>query len=212
MARKSAKKKAASSPASAAQNGDDRIIDAAMNLIGGRGWRNVTLADIAGESGLTLAQLYAAFPSKLAILDAFERRVNERTLEGGADGESPRDRLFELIMRRLDALNPHREAVRALLRDLPWDPSMALCAGPRFLNAMRWMGEAAGMETDGIGGIVRVNGLAAIYLSALRTWLDDDSEDRARTMAALDKALKRAEMLVRSLPGTPRWTTSERAG
>lgn len=180
----------------------DRIIDATMDLIAGRGWRNVALADIAAATGLSMAQLYAMFPSKMAVLDAFERRINEKTLEGGVDGgDTVRDRLFELVMRRLDALEPYRPAVRSLVRDLPRDPMVMLCTGPRFLNAMRWMAETAGVETGGIGGILRVNGVAAIYLSTMRAWLDDESEDKAKTMAALDRALRQADFFARSIPG-----------
>jgi AcrR family transcriptional regulator len=183
----------------------DRIIDATLDLIAGRGWRNLSLADIAAATGLSLAQLYAVFPSKLAVLDAFERRVNERTLTGEVSAEdSVRDRLFELVMRRLDVLAPHRPAVRALARDLPLDPAIALCTGPRFLNAMRWMAELAGIDTSGIGGWLRVNGLAAVYMSTLYAWLNDDSADNTRTLAALDRALKQAEFFARSIPGFTR--------
>lgn len=203
--RKKAEKGEARAPAAQAGAGEvdraQRIIDATMELIAGRGWRNIALADIAAASGLTLAQLYAIFPSKLAVLDAFERRINEKTLEGSVEAEdSVRDRLFELIMRRLDALAPYKPALRALLNETVRDPSIALYTGPRFLNAMRWIGEAAGLETAGLGGILRVNGLAAVYLTTLRAWLDDDTPDNTRTMAVLDRALKRAELFVRSLP------------
>jgi AcrR family transcriptional regulator len=176
-----------------------------MELIAGRGWRTLSLADIAAATGLTLAQLYAVFPSKRAVLAAFERRLNEQTLTGAASAEdSIRDRLFELVMRRLDALAPHKAAVRALVRDLPWDPAVALCGGPRFMNAMRWMAESAGVETGGIAGMLRVKGLAAVYLATLRAWLTDDSADNTKTMAALDRALKQAEFFARSLPGFSR--------
>lgn len=189
----------------------DAIIDATMTLIAGRGWRNVALADIAAASGLSLASLYAVFPSKMAVLDAFERRINEQTLSGGAEGDTIRDRLFELIMRRLDALAPHKDAVRSLVRDLPRDPAAALCSGPRFLNAMRWMAESAGVETGGIGGLLRVKGLAAVYLATLRAWLGDDSEDNTKTLAALDRALKQAEFFARSMPGFMRRPPAEAA-
>jgi AcrR family transcriptional regulator len=207
--RKTRARKAAAERAEArAAGGDaspDRIIDTTMDLIAGRGWRNLSLADIASATGLSLAQLYVVFPSKLAVLDAFERRVNERTLAGEVSAEdSIRDRLFDLVMRRLDALAPHRPAIRALIRDLPLDPSIALCTGPRFLNAMRWMAESAGIDTSGVGGWLRVNGLAAVYMSTLYAWLNDETADNTRTMAALDRALKRAELFARSIPGFTR--------
>jgi AcrR family transcriptional regulator len=203
-ARKTGGQQAAPSAArtQAADASPDRIIDTTMELIAARGWRTLSLADIAAAAGLTPAQLYAVFPSKLAVLDAFERRVNEHTLSGSVSAdESIRDRLFDLVMRRLDALAPNKPAIRALVRDLPRDPAVVLCGGPRFLNAMRWMAESAGVETGGIGGMLRVKGLAAVYLATLRAWLNDDSADNAKTLAALDRALKQAEFFARSIPG-----------
>jgi ubiquinone biosynthesis protein COQ9 len=43
---------------------------------------------------------------------------------------------------------------------------------------------------------LRLKGLSAIYLSAIRVWLRDDSEDMAKTMAHLDKQLARVDNLV----------------
>jgi AcrR family transcriptional regulator len=206
-ARKTGGQAGAAAPRRQADASPDRIIDATMELIAARGWRTLSLADIAVATGLTLAQLYAVFPSKRAVLGAFERRINEQTLSAapGAD-ETIRDRLFDLVMRRLDALAPHKPAIKALLRDLPWSPGLALCGGPRFLNAMRWMAESAGVETGGIGGLLRVKGLAAVYLATLRAWLNDDSPDNTKTLAALDRALKQAEFFARSIPGFSRAT------
>jgi hypothetical protein len=107
--------------------------------------------------------------------------------------ESRRDRLFDVLMRRFDAAAPYRAGVRALLADARRDPSMALCAAPRLLRSMTWSLEAAGIRTGGIVGTVRVKALAAVYLSVMRVWVDDESPDMAATMAALDGRLRRAE-------------------
>jgi hypothetical protein len=40
---------------------------------------------------------------------------------------------------------------------------------------------------------VKVAGLASVYASVFRTWLDDDDPGLARTMAALDRRLRRGE-------------------
>ena len=201
------RKPAKATAAAAKANGvgtPDHIIDTTMELIAGRGWRNVALGDIAAASGLSLAQLYAIFPSKLAVLDAFERRINEQTLAGGTDaGDTIRDRLFELVMRRLDALAPHKAAVRALVRDLPRDPAAALCAGPRFLNAMRWMAESAGVETGGIAGMLRIKGLAAVYLATLRAWLGDESADNTQDLSGTGPGFEAGRVLRPQPPGLP---------
>jgi len=48
-------------------------------------------------------------------------------------------------------------------------------------------------DRDGIRGAFATRLACAAYLSAMRTWLRDDSPDLARTMAALDARLRRIE-------------------
>ncbi|MBL8838064.1 MAG: TetR family transcriptional regulator [Alphaproteobacteria bacterium] len=188
----------------------DRAIDALMALTAAKGWRHVALADVAVEANLTLSALYALFRSKAAILGGFLRRVDEAAFAEREPGErrrgdgSVRDRLFDLLMRRFDALKPHRAALREIARAAPGDCALALCLGPRLFNAMRWTADAAGVETSGLIGPARVKVVTAAYLWAFRVFLTDESEDLAATMAALDKALARCEMLARSVPGSSR--------
>jgi hypothetical protein len=101
-------------------------------------------------------------------------------------------------MRSFDALQPHRRAVAALVGDLPRNPLAALCQGARLLRSLAWMAAAAGVDTSGPLGALRVKALAAAYLVVLRTWLADESEDKSPTMAALDRALKNLEMVAQT--------------
>ncbi|MFQ5959449.1 MAG: TetR family transcriptional regulator [Alphaproteobacteria bacterium] len=175
------------------------IVATALELAATQGWRDTTLADIAAAARLSLAEVNGVFRSKEAILAAFVRGIDAQVLAGDepelAD-QPPRDRLFDVIMRRFDALAPHKEAVRAIVRDSLCDPLAALCGACSLGQSMAWMLEAARIDSAGLCGLVRIKGLAAVYLSALRVWLNDDSEDMARTMAALDKRLRQAESLV----------------
>ncbi|MFQ5786248.1 MAG: TetR family transcriptional regulator [Alphaproteobacteria bacterium] len=180
-------------------NEADRIIEAALGLAATQGWRDTTLADIAAAAKLPLAEVHRNFASKAAILAAFSRRIDETVLAGEDPelaGQSPRDRLFDVIMRRFDALAPHKAAVGALVRDGCTDPLIALCGARSLRRSMAWMLEAARIDSSGLRGLVRTKGLAAIYLAVLRVWLDDDSADMARTMAALDRRLTQAERLM----------------
>ncbi len=52
---------------------------------------------------------------------------------------------------------------------------------------------AAGVSAEGLIGFARVQGFKAVMACALKAWMTDDSADMAKTMAALDKALARAE-------------------
>jgi len=174
----------------------DRIIDAALALIAAQGWRNVSLAAVAEEAGLTVLQVYRIFPSRIAILCGFSRRVDEAVLAAPVEaepGERPRDRLFDLMMRRFDALGPHRAALGALRRDLLFDPPAAIATGAALLCSTRLMLEAAGIPCTGLGGIVAVKLVAAAYLFVAQTWSRDESPDLAPTMAALDRRLRGIE-------------------
>jgi AcrR family transcriptional regulator len=196
-AKSGAAKARAGSAQRAADDAESRLVDAALRLAAGQGWRATSLAAIAAEAGLPLDQAYAACPSKHAILAAFQRRIDRAALAGPApeSDASARDRLFDILMRRFDALQPHRPALRAILRDSLGDPA-TLFAAPGLLRSMRWMLEASGVSTAGWRGRLRVHALAGLYLAVLRVFLEDDSPDLARTMAALDRRLRRGESWV----------------
>lgn len=188
------------------------IIEAGMALIAERGWGPVTLADIAAAAGTTLSQLYPLFPSKAALLRGFVGSIDEAVLAEGTDATaSIRERLFEIFMRRFDALQPHRKALQVLARDLPRDPAAALCLAQRTARSLRAMAELSGVRTDGMLGPVRVKALGVVHLWTMRAWLADDSPDMGRTMKALDRALGRLETLARSLPGARRETDAAAA-
>ncbi|CAN0552021.1 unnamed protein product [Laminaria digitata] len=185
------------------QPGSDRILDAALKLASGMRWRDITMEMIADESGATLARVYELFPSKTALLNGFIRRTDQSVLTGhdfGDAAEPARERLLDVLMRRLDALAPHKDAVASITRDIGADPATLLCSGPAFMKSMAWSLEAAGVGTSGLSGMVRKKGLAAIYLSALRVWLRDDTQDQSVTMAYIDKNLKRAESAIAMTP------------
>ena len=182
--------------AAAAASEADRIIDAAFAKISSDGWRRLSLAAVADAAELPILRVYRNFPSKQAILCGFFRRIDEAVLAeppAPEEGEHPRDRLFDLIMRRLDALRPHKTAIEVLRRELPGDPPSLLVAGAALLRSIRWMHEAADIATGGVRGAVAVKLTAAAYFATLRVWRRDDSPDLGQTMAALDARLRRIE-------------------
>ena len=173
-----------------------RILARALALAATRGWGALALADIAAAAKVSMAELYAHYPSKPALVAAFLRDTDRRVLAGLA-AEPPegsaRDRLFDVLMRRFDALAPHRAAVESILAATARDPVALGCGLGPFRRSMACMLEAAGIDASGLGGAVRTKGLAAVYLSMIPVWLGDDSPDKARTMAALDTRLRRVE-------------------
>jgi len=188
-------------PAAAGGRSDDgegKLIAAAMALAARQGWRRTGLSEIAAEAGLSLAEAHALHATKLGILNAFMRRIDRAVLEGTAPSadEAWRDRLFDVLMRRFDALQPHRAAIAAIIRDSLGDP-LALVGALALLRSMAWMLEAAGLSAAGWRGRLRTQLLAGLYVSVFQAFLADDSADLTRTMAALDQRLRRAESFLR---------------
>jgi AcrR family transcriptional regulator len=192
------------------------VVKAAMGLAAVQGWRDTTMADIADEAGLNLADLRQIYGSKTAILAGLIRLTDDQVLRGSDPdmaAEPVRDRLFDVIMRRLDALAPYRDGIAAVVRDLRREPAALAClaAGPGR-RSLQWMLEAARIQPWGLLASVQLKGLGLVYLSVLRVWLRDEGEDLAQTMAALDKALGRVESVLGSLRRGPgRFTRSDQA-
>lgn len=173
--------------------------EALLRLTAAGGWRDLSYAEIAAEAGVSLSDAYQAYPSKAAVLMGIGRDIDARIFAGlesdPLDG-SPKDRLFDLLMRRFDALNQHREAFAALAKDLPRTPGEGLALLCQLRSSLTRMLEAAGISASGLRGALRIEGLGAIYAAALRVWFKDDSGDLSKTMAELDKRLSQAERWV----------------
>ncbi len=184
----------------------DHVIDTAMKLAAEGRWRDLSLAEIAEAAKLPISKVFPVYPSRQSILDAFVRRIDAAVL-AESDAEdlegSARDRLFDVLMRRFDALDPYKDAVATVAFDQARDPLAAVASACQLRRSMALMLEAAGLASGGARGVLRVKGLALIYLAALRVWLRDESEDKAHTMVALDKQLRRAEALVLRLTTGP---------
>lgn len=185
----------------------DSVVDAAMRLTAERGWDNVSLRDIAKAAGVPLAALYARFPGKTRILEAFTERVDTAVLSEhdpeDTRGEPARDRLFDVLMQRFDHLQPYRTAIRSILESYQRAPSQALGGLRRLRRSMTWMLDCADLTAGGVRGEMRVAGLCGIYLATLRTWVDDESTDMATTMATLDGYLRRLERPIAMIEGVP---------
>lgn len=178
-----------------------RLHAAFWRAVAAQGWHGLTMRCLAAESGLPLSALRAALPTPLHALRLHLRLTDQEVLRGtlAGQGGSARDRIFDVLMRRFDALQPHRPGVLRLLHDLRRDPLLALALAPGLVASMAWMLEGAEVGSAGAAGLVRAKGLAGVWLAALRAWEQDPTEDLGHTMAALDRLLNRAEWLARRL-------------
>jgi len=175
------------------------IIDALLELAGERSWEDITITDIAARANVSLSGFRDLFPSKGAILSAFTRKIDkivlEKTTNDLAD-ESAKERLFDVLMRRLDALAPYKLGLEGVAEWLRRDPVSAAQVNALELNSMRFMLEAAGIDSEGPVGTLKLQGLVLAWARVLRSWFTDDDPGFAPTMAVLDRELTNGGKIV----------------
>jgi AcrR family transcriptional regulator len=177
----------------------DAIVEALMQLAAKQPWDSIEVMDIAREAGVSLAQFRDLFPSKGAVLGAFARKIDKQVLEGTTDdlAEEPvRERVFDVLMRRIDALEPYKPALRRIADGVSGEPLTIAALNQVALNSQRFMLAAAGVSTEGPLGILKLQGAVLVFSNTLATWLNDDDPALARTMARLDRELKRGERVL----------------
>lgn len=194
-ARKTAQKPAAGPPPPRSDSIRDKAVAAFMALLAERSFEEIGLAEVAGRAGVSLSDLRGEFGGTLGILAAHMKDIDRAVLDGGDDmtEETARDRLFEVLMRRIDALAPYKDAIDSLARSARRNPGLALALNGLAVQSQRWMLTAAGIGASGPRGAMRAQGAALMFARVVAVWLDDDDEGLDRTMAALDRGLASAE-------------------
>ena len=195
-AKKSVKK---SAPKKTDSGSADPIVAATLAEAAITGWRELTLDAVAARAGISLGQLLLETPTRAHLVRRVITHIDTRMVAsvGSLDeADSARDRLFDVLMKRFDILNQDRDGMRAIITGIMRDPGVAAVTACRLQKSAAITLGAAGIGVEGPIGFLRVQGLGAIAATGLRAWLNDDTTDLAKTMAAVDRALARAERVM----------------
>lgn len=189
-------------------------VEALMRLASDRPWSDIEIADVAQEAGLSLSDMRDLFPSKGAMLEGFTRIIDKIVIEGTSEdlvGEPARERIFDVIMRRLDAMTPYRDALRRIAWAMRGDLTSLAALNRMALNSARYMLAAAGVPTEGPLGTVKLQGFVLMQANVIQTWFEDDDPTFAKTMAQLDRELGRGERIMERAEDVRRLTAPLRA-
>jgi AcrR family transcriptional regulator len=173
------------------------LLMTAFELIAEQGWSRLSLVAVARRAGVAPVEVYRELRSRGALPGALNRRIDEAMLgveEADLAGLPPRDRVFELMMARLEALVPFRPGLQQLAREARGDPCLVLGTACRLDRSLAWLQDAADLRRSGLRARLARRALAAAYLQTIRVWFKDESADLGQTMAELDKQLRRVEL------------------
>ncbi len=179
-----------------------KIIEAALKLAEKENWSDISLPEIAKAAKVSLGQIREEFDDKPAILKAFMAQIDQAVLDKAAEDlveESARDRLFDILMLRLEILEPYKAALKNILPQIKRDPGLMLELSGAVCRSAKWMLIAADLEAGGAEGFARERGLALVFAKTLDVWLEDDETGLAKTMAELDRQLRRGESWLENL-------------
>ncbi|HEY2071286.1 MAG TPA: COQ9 family protein [Rhizomicrobium sp.] len=164
------------------------VLAAALEHAAFDGFTDKTLAaagESAGADKATLSRLFPKGPSSLveAISDSMDDTM-EAALTGKLAGLKIRERIRDVVLARIDALRPHKEAARRAAAFLTLPPHAALGAALLYRTVDR-MWRLAGDSSTDFNFYTKRAILAGVYSSTLMRWFTDDADETA-TRAFLD--------------------------
>ena len=177
----------------------EKLIDAMLDMVATDGWSMVTRDAVASRAGVAVSEAYALCADRGQLLDAYARRVDVAACvdaQAGSDTVTQYDELLDILMRRFETLQLHRDAVVRLVREVPHDPMTLLQRLPQGQRSFAFLAAAAGFPGRGLPGALFAKALAAVWLATQRDWMRDDTPDLSVTMASLDRNLGRAIDLI----------------
>jgi len=157
------------------------------------GWSTAALAMTAAELGVPAERARLAFPGGQAqMIDAWFDAIDKAMLLAFPPERIAamkiRARIQELVLFRLEAMRPHREALRRALAILAMPRNLPDGARLAWRSADRIWRVAGDTATD-LNHYSKRAILVGVYGSTSLVFLDDESADLADTRAFLDRRI-----------------------
>ena len=185
-------------------NQETILIDTTLSLAGELGWPSVTLQLIGKTANVPLSEVSAIFSSKWDILEAFRERTDLLLTAGKSanlSGQSTKDRLFDILMARIEIIEPWKAGIGSIARHAVAQPITGIRLFTSLNKSMECMIEHVNAKIQGPGKLIQSRGLTLIYLLVLRRWIGDHSSDLGPTMAELNERLISADQLISRICG-----------
>lgn len=180
------------------------LIDTTLSLAGELGWPSVTLQLVGKTANVPLSEVSAIFSSKWDILEAFRERTDLLLTAGKSanlSGQSAKDRLFDILMARIEIIEPWKAGIGSIARHAVAQPITGIRLFTSLNKSMECMIEHVNAKIQGPGKLIQSRGLTLIYLLVLRRWIGDHSSDLGPTMAELNERLISADQLISRICG-----------
>ena len=110
--------------------------------------------------------------------------------------DSPRDRLFAVLMQRIDHLQASRDEYQRIILGVLQRPGLLRVLGPALYASLSDALKAAKLPHKPH----HVGAVSLAYIATLAAWRNDTTADLAKTMRACDRALGVLETIAGRMP------------
>jgi TetR/AcrR family transcriptional regulator len=175
----------------------DRVLDAAIESFGTRGYDSTSLDALAAELGIRKQTILYWFPSKEALLEAvIDRSAAElsEALEDALARAGPGWARVEAVVRAVFRMALRRPALLGLLREVsrlgpPWSVRLTDALDPLVQRAREFL------EAEMVAGTMRTTDPRLVLLSAYSTVIGVATEVEVQRALGVDPTLR--SMVVR---------------
>ena len=175
------------------------LVKSSFNIIEKSGWKSFSLQKLSYAEKIPINEIKIFFKSEITILDEFSKMIDIK-VEKSFDYEeltntSVKDNLFELIMLRLEYMQPYRNALKSIKSSFKSDPLVAKSVAKNVMNSLDFYLELTNAFNDSFLDIFKKKSIFLIYSYIFMIWLEDDSDELSKTMSELDRLLTFSEKI-----------------
>ena len=175
------------------------LVKSSFNIIKKSGWESFSLQKLSDIEKISINEIKIFFKSEITILDEFSKMIDIK-VEKSFDYEeltktSVKDNLFELIMLRLEFMQPYRNALKSIKNSFKSHPLVAKSVAKNVMNSLDFYLELTNAFNDSFLDIFKKKSIFLIYSYIFMIWLEDDSDELSKTMSELDKLLTFSEKI-----------------
>ena len=175
------------------------LVKSSFNIIEKSGWKSFSLQKLSYAEKIPINEIKIFFKSEITILDEFSKMIDIK-VEKSFDYEeltntSVKDNLFELIMLRLEYMQPYRNALKSIKSSFKSDPLVAKSVAKNVMNSLDFYLELTNAFNGSFLDIFKKKSIFLVYSYIFMIWLEDDSDELSKTMSELDKLLTFSEKI-----------------
>ena len=175
------------------------LIKSSFKIIEKSGWKSFSLEKLSYSEKISINEIKKIFNSEINILDEFSKMIDIE-VEKNFDYEelantSVKDNLFELIMLRLEFMQPYRNALKRIKSTFKTDPLVAKSVSINVMDSLDFYLELSNAFNDSFLDIFKKKSIFLIYTYIFTIWLEDNSKELSKTMSELDKLLTFSEKI-----------------